>query len=152
MGNTLTTPETARIAAVHPHGRGEHGKTAIFNASSAGSSPRAWGTPPLCAALPLQGRFIPTGVGNTFAHLLRTLRESVHPHGRGEHELKYMGNGDAVGSSPRAWGTRGKFDWMMPEIRFIPTGVGNTASRGAEVVKKPVHPHGRGEHCLGHLH
>ena len=31
--------------------------------------------------------------------------------------------------------------------RFIPTGVGNTASRIRRFTAQAVHPHGRGEHC-----
>ena len=33
--------------------------------------------------------------------------------------------------------------------RFIPTHVGNTLHRGADVSKPPVHPHARGEHNIG---
>ncbi len=54
----------------------------------------------------------------------------------------------ASGSSPRPWGTPEGGHGVYRQGRFIPTPVGNTASRWAKVTKLPVHPHARGEHPL----
>ncbi len=50
------------------------------------------------------------------------------------------------GSSPRVWGTRTISPRKPVHRRFIPTGVGNTSSRGSGIPGQPVHPHGCGEH------
>ncbi|AAQ59059.1 hypothetical protein CV_1384 [Chromobacterium violaceum ATCC 12472] len=58
---------------------------------------------------------------------------TVHPHGRGEHaDVRAAVDGD---------------------VRFIPTGVGNTSGPNCRIEPAAVHPHGRGEHpsrCLFH--
>ena len=51
-----------------------------------------------------------------------------------------------LGSSPRAWGTRRHRQYQNRRPRFIPTGVGNTCCPSGTGKKRPVHPHGRGEH------
>ena len=51
------------------------------------------------------GRFIPTGVGNTWVPNIIGLMDSVHPHGRGEHAEQARDSLLKGGSSPRAWGT-----------------------------------------------
>ena len=53
---------------------------------------------------------------------------------------------NADGSSPRAWGTRKRPPRRPHRARFIPTGVGNTGGRSCGRRRRPVHPHGRGEH------
>ena len=55
----------------------------------------------------------------------------------------------AVGSSPRPWGTLQRVEVSLFHLRFIPTPVGNTASRMPSESARPVHPHARGEHCAG---
>ncbi len=72
---------------------------------SGGSSPRAWGTPPLRCGLLDAGRFIPTRVGNTPEISASAIAKSVHPHARGEHFIQGVGACAQNGSSPRAWGT-----------------------------------------------
>ncbi|ENO79094.1 hypothetical protein C664_05166 [Thauera sp. 63] len=112
--------------AVHPHGRGEHQQRLRKRHRVGGSSPRAWGTLPRNRRRPHGRRFIPTGVGNTADSQPSTDVRTVHPHGRGEHQSE-SGFSDADGgSSPRAWGTPDSPHVPGPEIRFIPTGVGNT--------------------------
>ncbi len=51
-----------------------------------------------------------------------------------------------LGSSPRAWGTHQAQRRLGGHLRFIPTGVGNTAPSSRCKTITPVHPHGRGEH------
>ena len=110
-----------------------------------GSSPRTWGTPPLFTQFSVCKRFIPTDVGNSWKAVCRSLRYSVHPHGRGE--LLPVGNDNrgTAGSSPRTWGTPSTVISVYSTIRFIPTDVGNSevpANNGPVLL---VHPHGRGE-------
>ena len=54
------------------------------------------------------------------------MSQAVHPHGRGEH--------------------RTPDSYMWPNVRFIPTGVGNTCGIKSDFSDLSVHPHGRGEH------
>ena len=152
VGNTINykNPQTGK--PVHPHGRGEHSSTSINPASTAGSSPRAWGTQFGQSCHSLRSRFIPTGVGNTLAGIFSITISSVHPHGRGEHYKDHRTVVWCRGSSPRAWGTPISESNAPRRSRFIPTGVGNTAHAWVAYAVDTVHPHGRGEHCgLGSL-
>ena len=65
VGNTAVRPLLAVRATVHPHGRGEHSAGPLYWGNPGGSSPRAWGTPPVELISAKGSRFIPTGVGNT---------------------------------------------------------------------------------------
>ena len=105
VGNTCAARRWAMGATVHPHGRGEHKKIALPYLIAVGSSPRAWGTPPTPAGSCALPRFIPTGVGNTSRPVKKESEDSVHPHGRGEHGMRWMLILTLNGSSPRAWGT-----------------------------------------------
>ena len=49
------------------------------------------------------------------------------------------------GSSPRAWGTPHRYAEKAEIMRFIPTGVGNSAATVPKTSVVTVHPHGRGE-------
>ena len=91
-------------------------------------------------------RFIPTGVGNICLFVRALFLLSVHPHGRGEHVACMPALRLYSGSSPRAWGTFVHRRVSRPLLRFIPTGVGNMALNLTKQARKPVHPHGRGEH------
>ena len=74
-------------------------------------------------------RFIPTCVGNTASARASSGEEAVHPHVRGEHASLEAACSAAVGSSPRAWGTRVQRVSLTERPRFIPTCVGNTEAR-----------------------
>ena len=123
-----------------------HGTRADRIMTSAGSSPRAWGTLGKAAVALALGRFIPTGVGNTYGRGMEVTEKSVHPHGRGEHQDKSENHIAIAGSSPRAWGTPALHLSRRSLSRFIPTGVGNTTAPMLDIVEATVHPHGRGEH------
>ena len=116
-----------------------------------GSSPRAWGTRLAGLRLNQRRRFIPTGVGNTAAVRPPAHHRAVHPHGRGEHVQDPGKQTLLHGSSPRAWGTLTDPFAHARQLRFIPTGVGNTAPLFSSPSVIPVHPHGRGEH-IWHRH
>ncbi len=146
VGNTSASHRPTIQHSVHPHGRGEHIPYSSPVPQETGSSPRAWGTPQKVTYYPRNGRFIPTGVGNTRGLPKRSSAPAVHPHGRGEHPRTRRRCHLAGGSSPRAWGTLAPPAAGVVMQRFIPTGVGNTKRPGSATASRPVHPHGRGEH------
>ena len=110
---------------VHPRGRGEHTSGRRQRRSSAGSSPRARGTPAPRLARTANARFIPAGAGNTTHHSPLGNTGTVHPRGRGEHRMHKRNNSGSNGSSPRARGTQ------------------HSETYG---ILRAVHPRGRGEH------
>src|SRR6516225_6507581 len=93
--------------------------------SPSGSHPRAWGK-----------RFQKSSQGGW----------TGFTHARGEHRLFVFGFAVALGSPPRAWGTRLVFLLLYDGIRFTPTRVGNTICQSRVRSSGPVHPHARGEH------
>ncbi len=113
-----------------------------------GSSPRVWGTRRSSTAPAGGPRFIPTGVGNTPDLIEIDFQVSVHPHGCGEHHLVMEPLGVKFGSSPRVWGTLDAVHLLDSQMRFIPTGVGNTMVEIEPFCQAAVHPHGCGEHSL----
>ena len=152
VGNTWRRRCRAGRSSVHPHGRGEHLLGQAVEQRGGGSSPRAWGTRLPGVRQAVRARFIPTGVGNTRSASLSGADGAVHPHGRGEHVHPDEPVHAVAGSSPRAWGTPGQRIDEERGKRFIPTGVGNTASLAARLHRASVHPHGRGEHAHGFHH
>ena len=134
--------------SVHPHVRGEHYRhgwqchyarrfipTCVGNTQSPQKLIRTAGRfiPTCVGNTPIRlyqhyrvRRFIPTCVGNTCARGIVCHGRSVHPHVRGEHNIRELVSRGCFGSSPRAWGTRVLS--MGEELleRFIPTCVGNT--------------------------
>ena len=149
VGNTTTATPTPISRPVHPHGCGEHPCRPVPGCASFGSSPRVWGTRPVRKRHENTHRFIPTGVGNTTRPPRRRAWLPVHPHGCGEHRTKELAHGSIGGSSPRAWGTPDDYAQLQHQMRFIPTGVGNTAERYLLTEQRSVHPHGCGEHIFG---
>ena len=132
--------------AVHPRGRGEHHHWQDAQNTSAGSSPRARGTPVVLLGRFLRLRFIPAGAGNTAGWRPPGLRLAVHPRGRGEHESSSSSSLILSGSSPRARGTQSTQRALLRRPRFIPAGAGNTLFEWFPLVVPTVHPRGRGEH------
>ena len=145
VGNSVLAPSVHRSRPVHPHGRGELADGRRLGAERAGSSPRAWGTPFREARSRRCSRFIPTGVGNSYGINYGRRNSTVHPHGRGELSAAERKSQHGFGSSPRAWGTRACGLRHSVQLRFIPTGVGNSSICPTVSWSRPVHPHGRGE-------
>ena len=146
VGNTTVGYATATLKSVHPHGCGEHPSYRPSRPIPSGSSPRVWGTLWRVYQTRHISRFIPTGVGNTFAAAIWSSATSVHPHGCGEHRWSIRDIPSSDGSSPRVWGTPLHHSRLNAIYRFIPTGVGNTALQGLTNRGNVVHPHGCGEH------
>ena len=97
-----------------------------------GSSPRPWGTLGVAEDdLPL-ARFIPTPVGNTRPAAFDSAAGAVHPHARGEHTELQTDSYPKAGSSQRPWGTLAEDAEEGWNNRFIPTPVGNTATRSVK--------------------
>ena len=146
VGNIFASQSWLTPSAVHPHVRGEHSTACAQTRSSAGSSPRPWGTLVEPSFDPLPVRFIPTSVGNTTSTSSKLRAAPVHPHVRGEHGTDKGFEVRDYGSSPRPWGTLGKLTEEAKFTRFIPTSVGNTPRRRPALTTCSVHPHVRGEH------
>ena len=128
--------------------RGEYTSWRTRAPANSGSSPHAWGIQILGRKLALDGRFIPTCVGNTHGSRRSRIYPPVHPHMRGEYSKDFRHALPEGGSSPHAWGIPiGK---LMHDVdkRFIPTCVGNTSGRRPRKTPGPVHPHMRGEYSV----
>ena len=145
VGNARTPRRTSHWLSVHPHARGERHRAVQAARSDPGSSPRSWGTRLRSTARTLEGRFIPTLVGNANRRPSTTSSPTVHPHARGERSLRTSGSVHSVGSSPRSWGTPAARACRCRPGRFIPTLVGNASAASAPKVGAAVHPHARGE-------
>ncbi len=111
---TVTGENTRKNHNLSPYSTGYHNcrqtdqdiSAKRGSTTSAGSSPRVWGT-----------RMEEAG---------RVVLLAVHPHGCGEHALTVNARGVSDGSSPRVWGTHEIVKLTHIALRFIPTGVGNT--------------------------
>ena len=128
VGNASALICTPPASPVHPHARGERASHSARVTSSAGSSPRPWGTRAPVRRRQHGVRFIPTPVGNA--------------------SLMQAGRFKEFGSSPRPWGTQ-----LLPLLvalleRFIPTPVGNAPALRPAWQATTVHPHARGERVL----
>ena len=146
VGNTRYNRRFTYRWPVHPHSRGEHSLYARIGRRPSGSSPLAWGTLWRHREVIAQVRFIPTRVGNTATSFSLIIRFRVHPHSRGEHQLRRLRIQRQGGSSPLAWGTLERFSTDRHKPRFIPTRVGNTRRDRLKYLRAAVHPHSRGEH------
>ena len=127
-GNARTAGRFWSGSPVHPRVRGERELAAFFLPPSAGSSPRARGTPSPHKQAPKSTRFIPACAGNANADDRHSATGSVHPRVRGERRLSCHAITSSAGSSPRARGNAGQ----MKEI----------------VWGRAVHPRVRGERFL----
>ena len=147
VGSMISCLPSAASISVHPHARGEHGRT-IANASAkrrftphargehkqpgrsdagnCGSPPRAWGAWVAEGDYRPRIRFTPTRVGSMSSEWFQYCWE--------------------CGSPPRAWGAFPRQAHGGHDLRFTPTRVGSIASRRWIEYLRPVHPHARGEH------
>ena len=84
-------------------------------------------------------------MGNSLICIYLIITSAVHPHVHGELSL-YADMPDlAVGSSPRAWGTRHHRHDYSDRGRFIPTCMGNSRCIPSSGRARSVHPHVHGE-------
>ena len=126
MGNSSLCEILTLINAVHPHVHGELLNLMHSHFCNFGSSPRAWGTLSKNLSTSLFSRFIPTCMGNSERKEAKYSAGAVHPHVHGELWIVPVSARVSLGSSPRAWGTRGGDDDRVGVLRFIPTCMGNS--------------------------
>ena len=144
-GNGRRPACPAGPAPVHPRGRGERENLRICNETGSGSSPRTRGTVGEELSRVRGRRFIPADAGNGSTPSRRAVRDSVHPHGRGERTGAKRVAAFIGGSSPRTRGTVSTDPADARDRRFIPADAGNGRSAGSRPTPCPVHPRGRGE-------
>ena len=150
-GNTTGLLPFLLPEQAHPRSRGEHTQEPIFSSRLNGSSPLARGTPE--ESLLDRGvlRLIPARAGNTSALKKFQNPTTAHPRSRGEHTRVLRSEGDYVGSSPLARGTRaGEGVWGACQ-RLIPARAGNTKYILGIYYRGAAHPRSRGEHTTNHL-
>jgi len=145
MGNSRSAAVSSGPATVHPHVHGELESRFTCDVPVCGSSPRAWGTRQFDPRLFEGGRFIPTCMGNSRLSRPTPIHMSVHPHVHGELVIAEDRGVHALGSSPRAWGTRYSPDRIFHYWRFIPTCMGNSLYSVGRYPQDTVHPHVHGE-------
>jgi len=73
---------------------------------------------------------------------------TVHPHGRGDNDVRDLRAVHNHGSPPRAWGQSRSHLCRYCRNRFTPTGVGTIACVVAFEPVSSVHPHGRGDNFI----
>jgi len=113
----------------HPHARGDHAGGLPTEATNAGPSPRAWGSPFVIGNVERISRTIPTRVGITHGSQARQKLTPDHPHARGDHRASSVEQVGVCGPSPRAWGSR----LQTFQRESLPED----------------HPHARGDHIHG---
>ena len=133
---------------VHPHGRGDNYCSTRSSTRRNGSPPRAWGQSLVIDPGSAANRFTPTGVGTISTQIMRRCAQSVHPHGRGDNNVRSPRLGAAGGSPPRAWGQYERHSQRCNQHRFTPTGVGTMCARWPAIDTHAVHPHGRGDNFV----
>ena len=138
----------SELSKVHPHARGENGRTKTKKRVPLGSPPRTWGKSAGRALCPRGSRFTPKHVGKITPVVVTSFPASVHPHARGENAAWRPQENMYSGSPPRTWG---KFE--SPRIacrdnRFTPTHVGKIASKIVLIPASAIHPHARGENVI----
>ena len=135
--------------SVHPHVRGEDVRPNLYMNGKDGSPPRAWGRFSLRIVRGVISRFTPTCVGKMFIAAQKGAVTAVHPHVRGEDGGCVYNYQDAGGSPPRAWGRSAWDGPVRMFTRFTPTCVGKIPACCLSGRTRTVHPHVRGEDCIG---
>ena len=145
-GNTDPARLPRLVLAVYPRWRGEHLIATQAEVEAYGLSPLARGTP-LRHFRGLGGpRFIPAGAGNTRPGVRAFGLHPVYPRWRGEHAPILWPVREPIGLSPLARGTPLARRLVLPLVRFIPAGAGNTRYLMMLAVHTAVYPRWRGEH------
>ena len=151
--------------AVHPHVRGALAPAWISRRSTAGPSPRAWGSRGAAFYRGEVGRSIPTCVGLSVLRDYDPDGSAVHPHVRGALQQERTPCASSTGPSPRAWGShrlgraRHRRNLVHPHVRGAlgcgsclrtrmrgpsPRAWGSRFGGGVGHQNIPVHPHVRG--------
>ena len=125
VGKTPIALPVLWIGAVHPHVRGEDAHSRPPLAAPSGSPPRAWGRQWEGVEKISGLRFTPTCVGKTSLGGENRPDIPVHPHVRGEDDLR--------------------LPIFVRIERFTPTCVGKTRPSSMLFRESSVHPHVRGE-------
>ncbi len=133
------------IRAVHPHVRGDGAQFGRDVLRVDGSPPRAWGRQADQDGRHAGQRFTPTCVGTAPTPPTPIGRPAVHPHVRGDGGVVWCAGGAGGGSPPRAWGRRRILHDAWGTRRFTPTCVGTAATVSRCWLRRPVHPHVRGD-------
>ena len=144
VGHTHSSDVYRPFRSVHPHIRGAYSCCPPVVWVFPGSSPHTWGILKRLQQFREHRRFIPTYVGHTWACLLPSGRQPVHPHIRGAYSAFVTSFGFQHGSSPHTWGIHSFQVVSGAETRFIPTYVGHTCVPPLPTPSIPVHPHIRG--------
>ena len=126
VGTTSLRSALSIGSTVHPHVRGDDASYPTCRMASSGSPPRAWGRRCLVSALPAGVRFTPTCVGTTPLRSCAAAGGTVHPHVRGDDQLRGNPQAGPLGSPPRAWGRPPRGRAPVAPGRFTPTCVGTT--------------------------
>ncbi len=145
VGKTSTPFINAYLFSVHPHMRGEDVGSRHCCSMNIGSPPHAWGRHQQHLPTSTNLRFTPTCVGKTPLFCFQGMEQKVHPHMRGEDDVKSWCFMWHSGSPPHAWGRRSNWSRFTFLLRFTPTCVGKTLSKNHICPSIPVHPHMRGE-------
>ena len=117
--------------------------------SAAGSSPRMRGA----RLEPTMGSgwlgIIPADAGSTRTAHASSGTTQDHPRGCGEHYLRWNGEDDMPGSSPRMRGARSSTLAQLWIVRIIPADAGSTFWLYITLSLTKDHPRGCGEHFMG---
>ena len=133
------------LPRVHPRGRGEASGLPGRTTDSSGPSPRARGSRAGVQRAHRGRGSIPAGAGKPPVGSPGTAWYSVHPRGRGEARLVVLPDGEPVGPSPRARGSRDAGLERPQRHGSIPAGAGKPSSPRRWRISMRVHPRGRGE-------
>ena len=135
--------------AVHPHARGDNWRWRVWRNCAGGSPPRAWGQFTILCEMSPSKRFTPTRVGTTVSLSSHAPPPPVHPHARGDNNVRRDFLPSLGGSPPRAWGQLASPATTRDAPRFTPTRVGTTDSLSALSSALTVHFYARGDNSAG---
>src|SRR5579884_2154703 len=145
VGTTLPPQHQPVRSSVHPHVRGDDRGCFLCRVQSSGSPPRAWGRLSDHHEDDRRARFTPTCVGTTIVYRCTFILNSVHPHVRGDDDIRGQRQVVITGSPPRAWGRLNAVLADDQRARFTPTCVGTTVVEAFSSSVITVLPHVRGD-------